>query len=145
MRRRGVKHMNKLKLAGILSLAIVWSTCGQAAEMLLKSTPADGSIAEKPPSTFVLEFSEKVTLRELYLKRDDEKRWRPVGNLPYKEATAFTIAAPSLAAGGYILEWRVFVGDTKALTGRVRFTVSAEQPASTTSAEKPASTLTSAN
>lgn len=122
------------KLAGILSLAILWSICGQAAEMLLKSTPADGSVADKAPSAFVLEFSDRVTLRELFLKRDDQKRWTAVSNLPRKEATAFTVPAPVLAAGGYTLEWRAFVGDSKALTGRVRFTVSAQQLGSTLSA-----------
>ena len=121
------------KLVGSLSLAILWSTCGQAAEMLLESTPANGSVTDKPPSAFVLEFSQKVKLHELSVKRDDEKRAKSVSNLPYKEATAFTIPAPSLAPGSYILEWEVFTQDSKALTGRVRFTVSAEQLGSTIS------------
>lgn len=120
------------KLIGFLSLAILWSACGQAGE-LLESTPANGSVTDKAPTAFVLAFSEKVKLHELYLKRDDEKRWTSVSNLPYREATSFTVPAPSLTKGGYTLEWTVFTENSKALTGRVRFTVSPEQLGSTLS------------
>ena len=122
------------KLLGFFSVAIFVCTCGQAAPMqLLKSTPADGTVTDKSPSAFVLEFSERVKLHDLYVRRDGEKRATPVSNLPYAEAAAFTIAAPSLTSGGYVLEWRVFTHDFKALTGRVRFTVAGEQMATTSS------------
>ena len=121
------------KLMGLVSLAILWSTCGQAGELLLESTPANGSVSNKPPSAFVLAFSERVKLHELFLKRDDEKRWTPVSNLPYREATSFTVPAPTLTTGGYVLEWTVFTESSKALTGRVRFSVSSEQLGSTLS------------
>lgn len=115
------------KIVAFLSLAILWSACGQAGTTLLRSTPANGSVADKPPSTFVLEFSQRVTLHELLLRRDGEKHWRSVRNVPYSAATAFTVPAPSLAAGSYTLEWTVFGENSTALTGSVRFTVSAEQ------------------
>ena len=120
------------KLAAIFSLAILWSTCGQAAAMLLKSTPANGSVTDKPPSTFVLEFSERVQLHDFLLKRDDEKHWRAVRNVPQKEATAFTIPVAGLTAGAYTVRWTIFAGSS-ALTGQVRFTVSAQQLGSTAS------------
>lgn len=121
------------KFVGFLSLAILWSTGGQAADMLLKSTPADGSVTDKPPSQFVLEFSETVKLHDLFLIKDDDKHRKSVSNLPYKDAMAFTVAAPSLTAGGYTLEWTVFTQHSRAVTGRVRFTVSGQQLGSTLS------------
>lgn len=122
------------KLRGFLSIVIFSSTCGQAANIhLLKSTPADGSVTDTAPSAFVLEFSERVKLHDLYLKRDDEKRATSIRNLPYAEATAFTVPAPSLTSGGYVLEWKVFTDDSKALTGSIRFTVSGGKVATTLS------------
>ena len=114
------------KLAALISLAILWSTCGQAAAVLLKSTPANDSVTDKPPTTLVLEFSERVQLHELFLKRDDEKHWQSVRNMPQNEATAFTIPVVGLSAGAYTVRWTVFTGSS-ALTGQVRFTVSGQQ------------------
>ena len=122
------------KLLGFLSIAIFTSIAAQAADLrILKSTPADGSVTDTPPSAFVLEFSERVQLHNLYLKRDDEKRGKSVSNLPQADATAFTIPAPSLTSGGYVLEWQVFTRDSRALRGSVRFTVSGGQPRTTLS------------
>jgi hypothetical protein len=66
-------------------------------------------------------------------RRDNQKRVESVSNLPHKEATAFTIPAPSLASGGYVLEWEVFTRGSTALRGSVRFTVSGGQLRSTLS------------
>ena len=122
------------RILGFLSIAIFACTCGQAADMhLVKSAPTDGSVTDKPPATFVLEFSEQVKLHNLSLRRDDEKRPKSVSDLPSGEATAFTIPAPALAPGGYTLEWRVFVNNSRAVTGRVRFTVSGAQLGTTLS------------
>ena len=122
------------RLVAIFSLAILWSTCGQAGAMLLKLTPADGSVTDKPPSTFVLQFSEAVQLHQLLIKKDDEKHWSPVHNVPQNEATSFTVPAPMLTAGGYTLQWTAFGRGSSSLTGQVRFTVSAQQLGSTLSA-----------
>jgi len=118
------------KLLGSLAVTILSTTLTQAANPhLLKSTPADGGVTATPPS-FVLEYSQPVHLHDLTLKRDDEKRPTPISNLPSKEATAFTIPAPSLMAGGYVLEWTVFT-QSAAFTGHVRFTVSPGQAGTT--------------
>jgi methionine-rich copper-binding protein CopC len=121
------------RLLGFLSIAILSSTCGQAASIqLLKSAPADGSVTDTL-SAFVLQFSDEVQLHSLQLKKDDQKRAESVGNLPRKEAAAFTIPAPSLTSGGYVLEWEVFTRDSRALKGSVRFTVSGAQARNTLS------------
>ena len=122
------------KLAALISLAILWSTCVQAGATLLKLTPADGSVTDKPPSTFVLQFSEAVQLHQLLIKRDDEKHWNPVHNVPQNEATSFTVPAPALTAGGYTLQWTAFGRGSSSLTGQVRFTVSAQPLGSALSA-----------
>lgn len=122
------------KLLGFFSIAILSSTYAHAADMqLLRSTPANGSVADAPPSAFVLEFSERVKLHDLTVKRDDEKHPKPVNNVPSAQATTFTIPAPSLTSGSYILEWRVFTQNLTAITGRVRFTVSGAQLGTTLS------------
>jgi len=125
------------KRLGFLASVIFSSTCGQAANIhLLKSTPADGSVADTAPSAFVLQFSEPVQLHTLYLKRDDETHPKQVSNLPHADAAAFSIPAPSLTSGGYILEWVVFTRESTVLRGSVRFTVSAAQVRTTESSAK---------
>jgi methionine-rich copper-binding protein CopC len=122
------------RLLAFLSIAIFSSTGAQAANIqLLKSAPADGSVADTPLPAFVLQFSDEVQLHSLQLRRDDQKRAESVGNLPHKQAAAFTIPAPSLTSGGYVLEWEVFTRDSRALRGSVRFTVSGGQLKSTLS------------
>jgi methionine-rich copper-binding protein CopC len=116
--------MKKLLLA-FLSIAIFLSTFAYAATArLIKSTPADGSVSDIPPSAFVLEFTEAVTLHDAYIKKDNDKQ-QLLHHLPYKDAKSLTIPAPSLTAGHYVLEWSVFTHESVALSGRIRFTVSA--------------------
>jgi methionine-rich copper-binding protein CopC len=123
--------MKKL-LLGYLSIALLSSGSAYAAHaMLMKSTPEDGSVSNTPPSAFVIEFSEAVTLHQAYIKKDNDKE-TPLHNLPHRDVKTITIPAPSLAAGHYVLDWSVFTHDSVVLHGSIRFTVSGEPVAAST-------------
>jgi methionine-rich copper-binding protein CopC len=115
-------------LLTFLSIALFSSTSTYAAHsaraQLVKSTAVDGSVSDTPPSVVVLEFTEVVHLHEVYIKKEDGKS-KPLDKLPSKDAATITIPAPSLTAGHYVLEWSVFTHESVALSGRIRFTVSA--------------------
>jgi methionine-rich copper-binding protein CopC len=124
-------------LLAFLSIALVSSISAYAAHtihaQLVKSTPADGSVSDSPPSAFVFEFSEAVRFHQAFIKKDDDKE-RPLNNLPSKDAATLTIPAPSLTAGHYhVLEWSAFTHESRALSGRIRFTVSAGPAAASSS------------
>jgi methionine-rich copper-binding protein CopC len=126
--------MKKLLLV-CLWLALFSGTSAYAAHAkLVKSTPEEGSVAAAPPSAFVLEFTEAVTLHQVFIKKDNDKE-TPVRNLPHNDVKTITIPAPSLAAGHYVLEWSVFTHESIALSGRIRFTVSGESVAAAPSAQ----------
>src|ERR1700732_3210495 len=110
----------------LLSAALFVTTSAYAADtQLAESTPANGSTLSAPPAAFVFNFSKPVRFHDLDIKKDDGKS-TPIRNLPTAHTATLTVPAPSLSAGHYVLEWRVFTDESTALSGRVRFTVSAE-------------------
>jgi methionine-rich copper-binding protein CopC len=110
-------------LLAFLSIALVSSTSASAGDAkFVKSTPAEGSVSDTPPTAFVFEFSEAVQFHQAFIKKDGDKE-KPLGNLPSKDAATLTIPAPALTAGHYTLQWTVFTHQSKALSGRIRFTV----------------------
>jgi methionine-rich copper-binding protein CopC len=91
---------------------------------LVKMTPEDGSVSDSPPSAFILEFSDAVSLHQVYLKKDNERE-KPLHVTTSSSTKTVTIPAPPLTAGHYTLEWSVFADQSRVLSGRIRFTVSA--------------------
>jgi len=126
--------MKKLLLACLWIALFSGSSAYAAHAKLVKSTPADGGVAAAPPSAFVLEFTEAVTLHQVFIKKDNDKE-TALRNLPHNDVTTITIPAPSLTAGHYVLEWSVFTHESIALSGRIRFTVSGESVAAASSAQ----------
>ena len=114
------------KLTALFAIALVSCLSAYAAHsihtQLVQSTPADGSVSDKPPAAFVFEFSEAVKFHQGFIKKDGDKE-RPLNGVPNTDAKTITIPAPSLTAGHYVLEWSVFTHDSKAVSGRIRFTV----------------------
>ena len=108
-------------LLAFVSIAL-FSSAYAADAKFVKSTPAEGSVIDTPPTAFVFEFSEAVRFHQAFIKRDGDKE-KPLGNLPSRDAATLTIPAPSLTAGHYVLDWTVFTHQSKALSGRIRFTV----------------------
>jgi methionine-rich copper-binding protein CopC len=126
--------MKKLLLV-FLSIALFAGGSAYAARTkLVKSTPEDGSVSNAPPTAFVLEFSEAVTLHQVYIKKDNDKE-KPLHNPQHNDLKTLTISAPPLTAGHYVLEWSVFTHDSIVLNGRIRFTVSGESVATRSSTQ----------
>jgi methionine-rich copper-binding protein CopC len=124
------------KLIAYFAITLFAGTSTYAAHsvhaQLVKSTPADVSVSDAPPPAFVFEFSEAVRFHQAFIKKDDDKE-NPLGNLPSKDAATLTIPAPSLTACHYVLEWSVFTHESRALSSRIRFTVSAGPAAASSS------------
>lgn len=132
----GVITMRKLiALSAIVLLSCISAYAAHSIQtQLVQSTPADGSVSDKPPATFVFEFSEAVRFHEAFIKKEGDKE-KPLHNVPYIDAKTITMPAPSLTAGRYVLEWQVFTHDSTVLSGRIRFTVSGESVAAPSSAQ----------
>jgi methionine-rich copper-binding protein CopC len=123
--------MKKL-LFVFLSIALLSGGSVYAAHAkLVKSTPEDSGVSDTPPTAFILEFSEAVTLHQVYIKKDNDKE-KPLRNPQNNDVKTITIPAPPLTAGHYVLEWSVFTHDSIVLSGRVRFTVSEKSVAAST-------------
>jgi methionine-rich copper-binding protein CopC len=120
----------KRLLLMFLSVALLsGSSAFAGSTKLVKSTPEDGSVSDSGPNEFVLEFSDSVTVHEVYLKKDSEKE--KLLHVAARSATkTVTIPVPALTAGHYVLEWSVFAAESRVLSGRVRFNVSGAAVAS---------------
>lgn len=113
------------KLLVVFAIALLSGTSAFAGPtVLVTSTPAEGSVSDSAPTSFVLEFSNSVSLNAAYLKKDDDKEKALHGG-GHSDSKTVTISAPALAPGHYTLEWSVFVPQSRVLSGRIRFTVSA--------------------
>src|ERR1700747_1338732 len=97
------------KLIALCAITLTSAATYAAAHraQLVQSAPADGSVNNTPPASFVLEFSEAVRIQQAFLKKDGEKT-TPLRDVPSTNAKTITIPAPSLTAGHYTLEWSFF-------------------------------------
>jgi methionine-rich copper-binding protein CopC len=119
-------------LIGFLALALFSTISAYAGNVqLVESTPSNDSTLSSAPAAFVFNFSEPVRFHNLNIKKDDGKS-TPIASLPTAHATSLTVKAPSLSPGHYVLDWRVFTDESTALSGRLRFTVSADGVAALT-------------
>jgi methionine-rich copper-binding protein CopC len=92
---------------------------------LLRSVPADGSVATAAPTQLQLVFSEAATLTALSIQKNGENvpiRLAPVSREP---AAKFAIDLPLLAAGSYVVNWRALSDDHHLASGSFTFTVQA--------------------
>ena len=111
-------HLRLLALPALLLAGAV-----AAHTHLLRSVPADGSVATAAPTQLQLGFSEAATLTALSIQRNGESapiRLAPVSRQP---AAKFTIDLPPLAAGSYVVNWRALSDDHHIASGSFRFTV----------------------
>jgi methionine-rich copper-binding protein CopC len=126
--------MKKLLLVLLSITALAGNVAFAAHAKLVQSTPADGTVTAATPATFILEFTEAVTLHEVYIKKDDDKA-TPLRNLPHNDTRMISIPMSMLAAGHYVLEWSVFTHDSIVLNGRIRFTVSGDSAAAASTSQ----------
>jgi methionine-rich copper-binding protein CopC len=92
---------------------------------LAEGAPADGSVLTVPPTHFLLKFSEEAHLTALSLHREGDAKAQKIAPLPTAASKSFTIPAPKLSAGSYILSYRVVAADDNHLSmGTIRFRLS---------------------
>jgi methionine-rich copper-binding protein CopC len=94
---------------------------------LTSSMPADEDLLDAAPDAIVLRFSEPVRLTSLALESAAAAR-HELGPLPSSPSDEFSVDAPALADGRYVVSWRAISADTHVVTGRFGFTVQGARP-----------------
>lgn len=102
-------------------VATTFVAAAQAHVHLAKSTPANNSRG-KAPASIELTFSEAAYLTSVTLQKGEEAA-KPLKLPTGGAAIAASVALPPLAAGDYLVVWRVESDDGHSTTGRIRFTV----------------------
>jgi len=105
--------------------ALLLAGAAAAHTHLLRSVPADGSVATSAPMQLQLDFSEAATLTALSIQKSGASvpiRLAPVSRQP---AASFAIDLPPLAAGSYLVSWRALSDDHHLASGSFTFTVQA--------------------
>ena len=118
--------MNKLlQTIGVLALGI---SVAHAHATLKTSTPANNATLSTAPQKVTLTFSEPVKLTMLALQKDggDKQDLKP---LPTKADATFTVSAPAMANGRYVIAWRALSDDAHIMTGQIAFGVGVEAQA----------------
>jgi hypothetical protein len=87
----------------------------------------------KSPAAIELHFSEAAKLTALTLQKGKEAE-QPIKPLPAKAAADVSVPVPALAAGDYVVSWRVAGDDGHVMSGKFGFTV---DPAAPAAAAKP--------
>ena len=111
--------MKVRNLVGLLTFASL-SMVAQAHTHLSSSEPADGSVVNSAPKTFVAHFSEAAKVTALTIAKNggkEEKLPAPTGATQHLSATL-----PDLEPGKYVLTWRVVGDDSHVMSGKVAFT-----------------------
>lgn len=125
--------MNYRKLA--LSLLLATAASAQAHTHLESSAPANQSRVPAP-TAIELQFSEAAKLTALSLQKGAEAA-KPLQPLPAAAGKKLSVPAPALAAGDYVVNWRVLSNDGHVMSGKFSFTVDPAAPAA-----KPAAAAT---
>lgn len=112
------------RLLSVAGLVAFTSGVAFAHTELSQSMPADKAALETAPKEVMLHFSEPVRLTMASIeKRGDRKQ--ELGPLPQAPAKDFTLAAPALGEGAYVVTWRAMSEDTHVVNGEITFTVGA--------------------
>ena len=109
----------------VLTIALVGvlaSNFASAHAHLHASTPANHSIVAEAPKQINLQFNEAVQLTAATIQKGDGAASK-LGPLPVAAAKDFTLAAPALAPGTYIVKWRAMSDDGHIMSDKLLFTV----------------------
>ncbi|MEK1930639.1 MAG: copper resistance protein CopC, partial [Pararhizobium sp.] len=124
-------HGRMMRLAVTIIATCIFHICiaavASAHAVLLSSIPATGENLSKPPSNFVLNFSEPVTPVVISLV-DVEGNSHPV-DVPVGQRESIRIGIPQpLSEGRYSVSWRVISDDGHPVAGAVVFAVGDAAP-----------------
>ncbi len=112
-----------VRLLGLAALLLAGTVAAHA--HLLRSVPADGSVATAAPTQLQLDFNEAATLTALSIQKQGDSRPIALAPVSRQMAAKFTIDLPTLAAGSYLVNWRVLSDDHHLASGSFTFTVQA--------------------
>ena len=112
-------------LSGLTALLLAASAAAHT--HLVRSIPADGSVATAAPLQLQLTFSEAATLTALSLSKDGESAPIRLAPITREPAASFSIDLPALGAGSYQVNWRAMSDDHHLASGTIRFTVQARR------------------
>jgi len=115
--------MRPLQLVLIVLAASVAQTVFAHAE-LVGSNPANCAMLETAPGNVTLNFSEPVRLTALSVQKEGTAK-QSLGPLSSEASQQFTVAAPGLGDGHYMVSWRALSEDTHVMTGELMFVVGA--------------------
>jgi methionine-rich copper-binding protein CopC len=114
------------RIAFLAALGVLFTSSAFAHTHLAKSVPANGSVVTTAPEKITLQFEHEVRLTELTIQQGEAKAERLLVPLPHEPVKEVTAAPPKLAAGAYVVNWRAVGADGHVMSGKVRFTVSAD-------------------
>jgi len=115
----------KTILLSIVGSILLLPVAARAHTHLLRSSPAENAVLEKPPPSATLVFAEPVTLTALKLESADGAK-PSVRMPPGKPATEISVPLPELAPGRYKMDWRAVGHDGHMMSGDIHFTVGAK-------------------
>jgi methionine-rich copper-binding protein CopC len=118
--------MKKL-MTYVVALFAVAGQVAHAHTELSASMPADQAALDAAPKELMLHFSEPVRLTALSVQKQGESK-QSLGPLPAEASPHFTVAAPALSEGQFMVSWRALSEDTHVMTGEFVFTVGAGAP-----------------
>ena len=110
--------MNKL-LQTLAAFALCVSVA-HAHATLKVSVPANGATLSTAPQQLTLTFSEPVKLTMLALQKDGGSK-QDLGPLPTKADATFTVSAPAMTNGRYVITWRALADDAHVTSGQIAF------------------------
>ena len=111
-----------MKSLVITIAALAVASVASAHAHLHVSTPANHSVIAEAPKQVSLQFNEPVKLTALTIQKGDGPVTK-LGPLPDAAAKDFTLAAPKLDAGSYIVKWRAVSDDGHIMADKLLFTV----------------------
>jgi methionine-rich copper-binding protein CopC len=95
------------------------------AHLTQSDPPANGTLTS-PPAQFTLKFSESAHLTALSVQKDGDPSPVKITALPQDASDHFSVPAPKLAAGSYVLRFRnVATDDGHVTAGIIKFKVAA--------------------
>ena len=107
-------------IVAVAALAV--ANVASAHAHLHMSMPANHGVVEEAPKQISLQFNEPVQLTSVTIQKGDGPATK-LGPLPDAAAKDFTLPAPMLDAGSYIVKWRAVSDDGHIMADKLLFTV----------------------
>jgi methionine-rich copper-binding protein CopC len=109
-------------ISSVAALLVLASSATYAHTELEASMPADKAVLDQAPKEIVLTFSEAAKLTAVAIQKAGGAK-QDVGPLPSDPSEKFTLAAPALMAGEYVISWRALSDDMHVASGEIHFQV----------------------